>query len=71
MEQNALLQCVRHIVSRNYFRPSGNKLLDKGVEEERKGEEREGEEREGEEEKESGERMSETIAASSEQTTEH
>ena len=66
MEQNALLQCVRHIVSRNYFRPSGNKLLDKGVEEERKGEEREGEE-----EKESGERMSETIAASSEQTTEH
>ena len=66
MEQNALLQCVRHIVSRNYFRPSGNKLLDKGVEEERKGEEREGEE-----EKESGERMEETIAASSEQTTEH
>ena len=60
MEQNALLQCVRHIVSRNYFRPGSNKLLDKGVEEERKGEERE-----------SGERMSETIAASSEQTTEH
>ena len=58
MEQNALLQCVRHIVSRNYFRPGSNKLLDKGVEEERKGEEKE-------------ERMSETIAASSEQTTEH
>ena len=56
-------------MSRNFFRPSSNKLLDKGVAEEGEGlEEREGK---GEEDKESEERMSETAAASSEQTTEH
>ena len=77
MEQNTLLQCVRHIVSKNFLRPDNDK---KAIEEEG-GKEMEDEEEEGKKEEEEDdegdeegeefdERVSECASASNEQMTE-